>query len=249
MRITLAIAVAAIAALTAPGLARAQTPKTDDEKTLYSLGFAEGQRLSIFTLSKAELELVKKGLTDSVTGAKPAVDMQVYGPKINDLARTRGEVKAKADEAKAKIDKVKGQEYADKAAKEPGAQKLPSGLIFKELKAGQGASPKDTDTVKVHYRGTLIDGTEFDSSIKRGQPAEFPLKGVVPCWTEGVQKMKVGSKAQLVCPSSIAYGDHGHPPTIPGGSTLVFEIELLEIKAPPAPTPAPTPAPAPAHGK
>jgi FKBP-type peptidyl-prolyl cis-trans isomerase FkpA len=83
--------------------------------------------------------------------------------------------------------------------------------------------------VKVNYRGTLIDGTEFDSSYKRGQPAQFPLSGVIRCWTEGVQKMKVGGKARLVCPSEIAYGDSGHPPTIPGGATLIFEIELLEI--------------------
>ena len=141
----------------------------------------------------------------------------------------------KADEAKAKADKEKGVAFADKAAKEPGAQKLASGLVYKDLKAGQGPTPKDTDTVKVHYRGTLIDGTEFDSSYKRNAPAEFALKGVIPCWTEGVQKMKVGGKAKLVCPSSIAYGDNGHPPTIPGGATLVFEVELLEVKAAAAP--------------
>jgi FKBP-type peptidyl-prolyl cis-trans isomerase FkpA len=81
----------------------------------------------------------------------------------------------------------------------------------------------------VNYRGTLIDGTEFDSSYKRNQPAQFPLSGVIRCWTEGVQKMKVGGKARLVCPSEIAYGDNGRPPTIPGGATLIFEIELLEI--------------------
>ncbi|HEX8908988.1 MAG TPA: FKBP-type peptidyl-prolyl cis-trans isomerase, partial [Anaeromyxobacteraceae bacterium] len=90
--------------------------------------------------------------------------------------------------------------------------------------------PKETDTVKVHYTGTLIDGKVFDSSVKRGQPAEFPLNQVIKCWTEGVAKMKVGGKAKLVCPSSIAYGDEGRPPTIPGGATLVFEVELLDVK-------------------
>jgi FKBP-type peptidyl-prolyl cis-trans isomerase FkpA len=119
--------------------------------------------------------------------------------------------------------------YLDKAAAEPGASKTASGLIYKELKAGTGPSPAATDTVKVNYRGTLVDGTEFDSSYKRNEPAQFPLNRVIPCWTEGVQKMKVGGKSRLVCPSNIAYGDQGSPPVIPGGATLIFEIELLGI--------------------
>ena len=112
---------------------------------------------------------------------------------------------------------------------EMGAAKTDSGLVYREIRAGSGESPKATDTVKVNYRGTLVDGTEFDSSYKRNQAAEFPLNGVIRCWTEGVQKMKVGGKARLVCPSSIAYGEGGAPPDIPGGATLVFEIELLGI--------------------
>jgi FKBP-type peptidyl-prolyl cis-trans isomerase FkpA len=119
--------------------------------------------------------------------------------------------------------------YLDKAAAEPGATRTASGLVYRELKAGTGASPKPSDVVKVHYRGTLVDGTEFDSSYKRNEPAQFPLNRVIPCWTEGVQKMKVGGKSQLVCPAAIAYGDRGSPPVIPAGATLVFEIELLGI--------------------
>jgi FKBP-type peptidyl-prolyl cis-trans isomerase FkpA len=119
--------------------------------------------------------------------------------------------------------------YLEKAAAEPGAQKTASGLVYRDVTAGSGASPKATDTVKVHYRGTLINGKEFDSSYARNEPAEFPLNRVIACWTEGVQKMKVGGKARLVCPSSIAYGEGGAPPDIPGGATLVFEIELLGI--------------------
>jgi FKBP-type peptidyl-prolyl cis-trans isomerase FkpA len=119
--------------------------------------------------------------------------------------------------------------YLEKAAAMPGATRTSSGLVYRELKAGAGASPKSTDMVKVHYRGTLVDGTEFDSSYKRNEPTQFPLNQVIPCWTEGVQKMKVGGKSQLVCPSSIAYGDAGSPPVIPGGATLIFEIELLGI--------------------
>ena len=123
-------------------------------------------------------------------------------------------------------------ELAASAAKEAGATVTPSGLVYRSLEEGKGPSPTATDTVTVHYRGTLANGTEFDSSYKRHAPAQFPLSGVIPCWTEGVQRMKVGGKSQLVCPSDLAYGDQGRP-SIPGGATLVFEIELLEIVAPP----------------
>src|SRR6266699_3872999 len=119
--------------------------------------------------------------------------------------------------------------YLDKAAAEPGATKTASGLIYREPTPGTGASPRATDTVKVNYRGTLVDGTEFDSSYKRNEPIQFPLNRVIPCWTEGVQKMKVGGKSRLVCPSTIAYGEQGSPPAIPGGATLIFEVELLGI--------------------
>lgn len=125
---------------------------------------------------------------------------------------------------------AKSKAYLEKAAAEPGAIKTASGLIYTDLKAGTGSSPRATQTVKVNYRGTLINGTEFDSSYKRNMPAEFPLNRVIPCWTEGVQRMKVGGKARLVCPSSIAYGDRGSPPVIPGGATLIFEVELLSIE-------------------
>jgi FKBP-type peptidyl-prolyl cis-trans isomerase FkpA len=189
------------------------------------------QTLATFDLSPAELELIKKGLSDAAAG-KPAVDINTWGPKFNALAQTRG---AKV----AARQKASGDAYLAKAASQPGAVKTASGLIYREITAGTGASPAPTDTVKVHYKGTLIDGTEFDSSYRRNQPAQFALNGVIPCWTEGVQKMKVGGKASLTCPSAIAYGDHGHPPAIPGGATLIFEVELLEISAPPAAPPAP----------
>jgi FKBP-type peptidyl-prolyl cis-trans isomerase FkpA len=127
------------------------------------------------------------------------------------------------------VNRASSGSYLDKAAAEPGAIRTGSGLVYRELKVGTGASPKVTDTVKVHYRGTLVDGTEFDSSYKRNEPAQFPLNQVIPCWTEGVQRMKVGGKSQLVCPPNIAYGDRGSPPVIPPGATLIFEVELLGI--------------------
>jgi FKBP-type peptidyl-prolyl cis-trans isomerase FkpA len=119
----------------------------------------------------------------------------------------------------------------DQAAAEKGAIKTDSGMVYRSLKDGSGASPKETDVVSVHYRGTLPDGKEFDSSIKRGQPAEFPLSRVIKCWTEGVQKMKVGGKAKLTCPPNVAYGERGTPGgPIPPNATLTFEVELLGIK-------------------
>ena len=115
------------------------------------------------------------------------------------------------------------------AAKEAGAQVTPSGLVYRALKEGTGASPKASDTVKVHYRGTFPDGREFDSSHKRNQPATFGLGQVIPCWTEGVQRMKVGGKAKLTCPSQIAYGERGAGGVIPPNATLLFEVELLGV--------------------
>jgi FKBP-type peptidyl-prolyl cis-trans isomerase FkpA len=106
----------------------------------------------------------------------------------------------------------------------------PGGLVYQSLKDGTGASPAATDVVRVHYRGTFPDGREFDSSYKRGEPAEFPLNGVIPCWTQGVQKMKVGGKARLTCPPALAYGERGAGGVIPPNATLNFEIELLGIK-------------------
>ena len=115
------------------------------------------------------------------------------------------------------------------AAAEPGAKRFDSGLVLRDLKAGSGPSPAASDVVRVHYRGTFPDGREFDSSYKRGQPAEFPLDRVIRCWTEGVQKMKVGGKAKLTCPSAIAYGERGAGGVIPPNATLVFEVELMGI--------------------
>ena len=193
---------------------------TDDEKTIYSLGLSIYRSLSQFDLTPNELEIVQRAMADARAG-KPALDIAAWGPRIQTLARERaGRV--------AELEKAISKAYLDKAATEPGAVRTESGLIYREINAGNGASPKATDTVKVHYRGTLVNGTEFDNSYKRNEPAQFALNTVIRCWTEGVQKMKVGGKSILVCPSDLAYGDAGRP-SIPPGATLTFEIELLEI--------------------
>lgn len=119
---------------------------------------------------------------------------------------------------------------AGSALAQPATETLPSGVVVEHLKPGTGAAPKPTDTVRVHYRGTLADGSEFDSSYKRGQPASFPLNRVVPCWTEGMQRVKAGGKALLTCPPETAYGARGIPGAIPPNATLTFEVEVLGVQ-------------------
>ena len=202
--------------------ARAADPSTDDQKTFYALGLIISQSLAPFALTEAELDFVRAGMTDGVLKKTPKVDLPTYGPKVNQVQQTRAAAQADSE-------KKVGAAYVEKAAKESGAKKTESGAIVTTMKEGKGEQPKAADTVKVHYHGTLIDGTVFDSSVKRGEPATFPLNQVIKCWTEGLQLMKVGGKSKLVCPSAIAYGDRGSPPTIKPGATLVFEVELLEI--------------------
>jgi FKBP-type peptidyl-prolyl cis-trans isomerase len=202
--------------------ARPAVPLTDDQKVVYALGLLIQRSLDQFDLSAAELDVVKRALTDAAA-RKPAIEIDEWGPKIEAFAAARAERVAAREKAASVA-------YLAKAAAEPGVVRTESGLIYRDLSPGTGPSPTANNTVKVHYRGTLINGTEFDSSYRRNEPAQFPLGGVIRCWTEGVQKMKVGGKARLVCPSDLAYGDAGRP-SIPGGATLVFEVELLEIVA------------------
>jgi FKBP-type peptidyl-prolyl cis-trans isomerase FkpA len=204
--------------------ALAQELKTDQDKALYAIGLLESQRLGPFGLTAAELELVKAGLSDGILGKTPKLDPRQYMSQIQQLRTSRAATVAAAE-------KKSGEAFLAKAAAESGAKKTPSGLVIKTITAGTGPSPKATDKVKVHYHGTLTDGTVFDSSVQRGEPATFPLNGVIKCWTEGVQLMKVGGKSRLTCPPDLAYGDNGAPPRIKPGATLVFEVELLEIVA------------------
>lgn len=218
------LSVSAAIVLAAVAVAGAAGPdlKTEDQKTLYALGLVISQNLASFNLNASDLESVLAGVSDGVLKKDVKVDVQTYAPKISQLQASRAG-------ATAAVEKKMGQAFLDKAASEKGATKTASGLIITTLKPGTGPSPKATDKVKVHYHGTLADGTVFDSSVQRGEPIVLPLNSVIRCWTEGVQLMKVGGKSKLVCPSDIAYGDQGRPPTIKPGATLVFEVELLEI--------------------
>jgi len=209
------------AALATP--AAAQELKTDEQKTLYALGLILSQNLASFSLSAADLDLVKAGMTDGILKKDPKVTLEDWGPKIQGLQTSRLAVAAAAE-------RKTGETFLAKAAAEKGATKTASGLIITTLTAGMGAAPKASDKVKVHYQGTLADGTVFDSSVQRGEPITLPLTGgIIKCWSEGVPMMKVGGKSRLVCPPDLAYGDQGRPPRIKPGATLVFEIELLEI--------------------
>ena len=200
---------------------------TPDNNTLYALGALASRNLEPLSLSPAQVAMMEKGMADALAGKKLLVDSATYEPKIQEFAKTR---MAAAAEARKTREAGVAAEYAAK----PGAVKAASGLVYIPVRAGTGPSPAATDKVKVNYEGKLVDGTVFDSSYKRGQPIEFGLNQVIPCWTEGVQKMKVGGEATLVCPPSIAYGERGAPPTIPANATLIFKVELLGV----SPTPA-----------
>ena len=200
--------------------------QTDQDKTLYALGLVIGQNVrenvSDFKLTADEAKIVADGLRDAVLGAEPKVALDVYGPQIQGLAEER--MSAGANEEKAA-----SEAWVAEQAALPGAERSATGVVVIPMTEGTGANPTATSTVRVHYHGTLRDGSVFDSSVQRGEPISFPLNGVISCWTEGVQKIKVGGKAKLVCPADTAYGDQGSG-SIPGGAALAFEVELLAIE-------------------
>jgi FKBP-type peptidyl-prolyl cis-trans isomerase FkpA len=217
--LTLLLSVGLLAQTPSPAPNPSASTMSDEQKTIYALGLAMQRSIQQFDLSPAELQVLLRAFADSAANT-PAIDIKEWGPKIQALeGARRAQVAVRAKAASA--------EYLVKAAGEPGVTKTPSGLIYRETVTGIGVSPTGRDRVRVHYRGTLVDGTVFDSSEGR-EPAVFSLAQVIPCWTEGVPLMKVGGKARLVCPSEIAYGDRGNP-GIPAGSALIFDLELLEI--------------------
>ena len=218
----------------APAASASPTPTgvaamTDDQKTLYTMGFIAGGNFAQFKLSPEEFAVFQKGLEAASLGKKAELDLAAFQPRIEPFLQAKVAQARVANVGVAQARKTADAAFVAKAAAEPGAIKLESGAVVQTLTPGKGDSPKPTSTVKVHYEGKLTDGSVFDSSIQRGQPVEFPLNGVIPCWTQGVAKMKLGEKARLTCPSDTAYGDQGQGP-IPPGATLIFEVELLSIK-------------------
>ncbi|MFZ8932567.1 MAG: FKBP-type peptidyl-prolyl cis-trans isomerase [Bacteriovoracaceae bacterium] len=199
-------------------------PSTEEDKTFYSVGVMFGERLQNLKLSDKEIQMLQAGLVDSVKGSKLKVEPGDYQKKIQDTFQAR--INAANEKTK-----VAGVEFLEKFVKTEGATKTKSGLAYKIVKAGEGKAPKETDIVEVHYKGTLIDGTEFDSSYKRNKTVSFPLNRVIKGWTEGLQLIKEGGKMKMVIPSELAYGDRGAPPNIPGGATLIFDVELFKVSA------------------
>ena len=219
-------ALAGLAGCPAPQQAEAPPAlETEDDKSFYSLGYFIMDRTAGFDLDEREQKLVLAGARDALAGEEPQADPEVHQQRLSAIFRERQSRGAESE-------KLASQAWVDEHAAEAGAVKTASGLVFIEVEPGEGERPAATDTVRVHYHGTTRDGTVFDSSVDRGTPAVFPLNRVIPCWTEALQRMAVGGKARIVCPSSIAYGDRGAPPKIEPGAALHFDVELLEIVQP-----------------
>jgi FKBP-type peptidyl-prolyl cis-trans isomerase FkpA len=192
-----------------------------DEEALYAMGAILGSKVNSYGLSKKELQTVERGFADAAANRKLRLadpDLEEWGSKVEAFLQRKGSPRLTAE-------KDKGRKVAQQIGKENGAQTLPSGVVVVTEREGNGPRPAATDKVRVKYEGRLVDGKSFDSS----ESAEFPLNQVIPCWTQGVQQIKAGGKARLVCPSDTAYGDQGRPPQIPPGATLVFTVELLGI--------------------
>lgn len=207
---------------TTAAFAGAPKPTTDEQQIFYAMGLTISQSIESFGLNESELELVKSGISDGVLNKTPKVDLQTYGPKIQQLQQARASIVAEGE-------KKLGAAFLAKASSEPGAKKTESGALITTIKEGKGVSPKRTDIVKVHYTGTLIDGTVFESTLKNSEPTTLIVIEMSKCWTEGILQMKAGGKSRLICPSNLAYRDKGLAPLIKPGATLVFDIDLVEV--------------------
>jgi FKBP-type peptidyl-prolyl cis-trans isomerase FkpA len=215
-------ALALMSVVASPSLAQEAAEEVPTDKLFYIAGAALSENVKMLNPSDAEMAKAIEGFMDGLKG-KASEDPMKYRDQLTKLQQDRMQQAAA-------VESVEANAFLAKMEKEPGATKVESGLIYTTIKEGSGDSPKPTDQVKVHYHGTLRDGTVFDSSVDRGEPLTFPLNRVIPCWTEGVAMMKPGGKAKLVCPPKIAYGDRPAG-KIPPGSALVFEVELIEVTA------------------
>ena len=207
----------------APGL------KGEKEKLSYSIGMNLGGNLKRESV-EVDQELLVKGFKDSYEGGKTILSEDEARKTLADYQKKLMAKKAEMMKKLGEKNKADGEKFLAENAKKAGVKSLPSGLQYKEITPGKGKSPKATDTVTVHYKGTLIDGTVFDSSYKRGEPATFPVSGVIPGWTEALQLMKTGAKWQLFIPPNLAYGERGAGRDIGPNATLIFEVELISIK-------------------
>src|SRR5213592_4281883 len=228
--------------LALPLFAQEKSPQLKDQKdkVSYSIGMNIG-----FNLSKQKVDInpdiLAAGIKDAIAGKPQLTQDQVKEV----MAQFEKDMEQKQKQAGEK-NKTEGAKFLEDNKKKPGVKTTASGLEYKVEKDGTGAQPKPTDMVTVNYRGTLMDGTEFDSSYKRGQPATFPVNGVIKGWTEALQLMKVGSKYQVVVPSNLAYRERSVSPEIGPNATLIFEVELLDVKPPPTPAPQGAPKTSPA---
>ena len=226
--------------LTLPLFAQEKSPPLKDQKDKisYSIGLNIGSNLARQNV-EINADALSAGVKDAIAG-KP----QLTQDQVKEVMTTFEKDMQAKQKAAGEKNAAEGTKFLEENKKKEGVKTTSSGMQYKVVKEGTGAQPKATDTVTVNYRGTLINGKEFDSSYKRGQPATFPLNGVIKGWTEGLQLMKTGAKYQLFVPPNLAYGERAAGPDISPNSTLIFEVELLEVK--PAPTPPTSPAVSPA---
>jgi FKBP-type peptidyl-prolyl cis-trans isomerase FklB len=230
MKRRIAMAMCAAVALSGAAFA-ADAPelKTDKEKLSYSIGMDIGGNLKRGSI-EVDPDLLAKGLKDSYGGGKTILTEEEARKTIEEFQKTLMAKQAETMKKLAEKNKGEGEKFLAENGKKEGVKTLPSGLQYKEITPGTGKSPKSTDTVTTHYKGTLIDGTEFDSSYKRGEPVSFPVSGVIAGWTEALQLMKEGAKWQLFVPSNLAYGERGAGREIGPNVTLIFEVELISVK-------------------
>jgi len=229
MKLRLGIVLCAVLVTTPVVAAEKQELKTQKDKVSYVIGLDMGNSLKK-NMVDVDTEILVRGLKDALSGANPLMTEQEMKETIMALQKDLQAKQQEQAKALAEKNKKEGESFLAENKKKRGVITMPSGLQYKILANGKGQSPKATDTVTVNYKGTLVDGTEFDSSYKRGQPATFTVNGVIPGWTEALQLMKEGSKWQLFVPSNLAYGERGAGGAVGPNAVLIFEVELISIK-------------------